>query len=75
MIFASFIAPIADSFGSLILTWIELQKGKLTVEITKLQVEIQKMAIPEEEETGRVIGFATHNDYVEEYEDDEDDDI
>ena len=71
MIFASFIAPIADSFGSLILTWIELQKGKLTVEITKLQVEIQKMAIPEEEEeTGRVIGFATHNDYVEDYETD-----
>ena len=74
MIFAAFIAPIGDSLGSLILTWIELQKGKLTVEITKLQVEIQKLAIPEEEGPARVIGFTTNNDY-DEYGDDEDDDI
>ena len=51
----------------------EYLKGLLTVKITKLQVEIQKMAEPIDDEPARVIGFTTDN--YETYEDDDDDDL
>ena len=62
-----------ESTISLYLTWIEYLKGILTVKITKLQVEIQKMAEPADDEPARVIGFTT--EHYEEYEDDDDNDL
>ena len=73
IIFISFIYPVLESTISLYLTWIEYLKGILTVKITRLQVEIQKMAEPVDDEPARVIGFTT--EHYEEYEDDDDDDL
>ena len=63
---------------SLILTWIEVAKGKASLTITKLSADIQKIqkenALSDDTTVHRVIGFTlpdTTEDYEEEEEDEE----
>lgn len=63
-----------ENITTLILTFLELLKGKLNIQIAEINFRIQKLANQEEEEPRRVIGFELPNN-DEEYEDDEDEDI
>ena len=79
ILFIEVAIPVIESFVSLILTWIEVAKGKASLTITKLSADIQKI---QKENTlsdndtiaHRVIGFTlpdTTEDYEEEEEDEE----
>ena len=66
MIFATAIAPIVDSAVAVVLTGLEVIKGKMTVKITEYNCQIQKLG--EEPTSSRVIGFAApteEDDYEE----------
>ena len=56
MIFATTIAPILDSAAAVIMTGLEVIKGKWSVKITEYNYQIQKMG--DEPVQSRVIGFA-----------------
>lgn len=79
ILFVEVVIPVIESFVSLILTWIEVAKGKASLTITKLSADIQKIqkesALPDDDAIApRVIGFAlpdTTEDYKEEEEDEE----
>ena len=69
VVFATVAAPILDSLTSVILTGLEVVKGKWTIKITECNQQIQK--IGEEVGTGLVhaIGFAAPAE-EDDYEDD-----
>ena len=56
MIFATAIAPILDSAAAVIMTGLEVIKGKWTVKITEYNYQIKK--IGDEAPTTHAIGFA-----------------
>ena len=67
VIFATTIAPILDSAAAVIMTGLEVIKGKWTVKITEYNYQIQQLG--EEPTSTRVIGFATPTE-EDDYEDD-----
>lgn len=67
--------PLVDGLLNVILTALEMVKGKLSVKITEYTVQIQKMSTLDEETTAKnVIGFALP-DYEEEEDEEEDEDL
>lgn len=74
LVFIAFIFPILEGISSVILTALELLKGKMNIKIAEINFRIQRIATQEEEEPHRAIGFVLPNN-DEEYEDDEDEDI
>lgn len=56
MLFISFVIPLCDGILSLLLTFIEMLKGYLSVKITKMNCQIQKATEPEAD-IKRQIGF------------------
>lgn len=76
ILFVEVAIPVIESFVSLILTWIEVAKGKASLTITKLSADIQKIqkesALPDDTTAHRVIGF-TLPDSTEDYEEEEED--
>ena len=66
MIFATAIAPILDSATAVIMTGLEVLKGKWSVKVTEYNYQIQKLG--DEPTSSRVIGFAApveEDDYEE----------
>ena len=66
MIFATTIAPILDSAAAVVMTGLEVIKGKWSVKITEYNYQIQKLG--DEPTSTRVIGFAApveEDDYEE----------
>ena len=51
MFFMMFIYPVADGLINLILTYLEMKKGKYSLKINEMNLEIQKMVNPEEEKS------------------------
>lgn len=49
IVFVLFVSPIVESLCTLILTGIEVIKGYLTLKITKINVQIHKMSLEEDE--------------------------
>jgi hypothetical protein len=72
IIFIAFIYPMIESGVNVIITYLEMVKGKFTVEITKMNLQISKLANPEEEQSvTHAIGFAIPTEEEEEaYEED-----
>lgn len=68
MFFIEFIYPICESICTIILSYLERIKGKLTVDITKTNLKLQKMAEPPDSST-HVIGFSIDTDEEEEEDD------
>ena len=74
ILFVEVAIPVIESFVSLILTWIEVAKGKASLTITKLSADIQtiqKDSTQSDEVAHRVIGFALPGS-TEDYEEEED---
>lgn len=78
MLIYSFILPIMEQLSAVIIQWLENVKGKLMVNASKLQVEINDIAKDEDNDNlsgqvTNVIGFAIPDevDYEEDYDDDE----
>lgn len=71
MLFASFLWPIIDALATLILTWLEVLKGKLSIKLALMQKDVQDKLAPEEPPK-RPIGFCVSAP-VEEIEEDEED--
>lgn len=69
IIFATVIAPILDSLTAVIMTGLEVIKGKMTVKITEYNCQIQKLG--DEPINSRVIGFSTPTE-EDEYGEEED---
>ena len=76
ILFIEVAIPVVESFVSLILSWIEVAKGKASLKITKLSADIQKIqkenARSDDTTVHRVIGF-TLPDSAEDYEEEEED--
>lgn len=56
MLFASFLWPIIDALATLILTWLEVLKSKLSIKLALYQKDAQEKLAPEEPPK-RQIGF------------------
>lgn len=67
ILFVEIILPILEQLSAVLVSWLEVVKGKATVHITCMNDEIQKMGLPET--STHVIGFHIPQD--EEEEDDE----
>ena len=67
ILFVEIILPILEQLSAVLVSWLEVAKGKATVHITRMNNEIQKMGLPET--STHVIGFQISQD--EEEEDDE----
>ena len=79
MFIYSFIFPILEQISTVIIQWLENVKGKLMVDASKLQNEINDISKEEEtipEQITNVIGFhmPENYDYEEDYDDDDDED-
>ena len=76
ILFIEVAIPVVESFVSLILSWIEVAKGKASLIIAKLSADIQKIqkenALSDDTTVHRVIGF-TLPDSTEDYEEEEED--
>ena len=70
MLTVGYIFPILDKMLEIILTYLEMVKGKITVKITELKCQIEKLQDEEEETPKNIIGFV-----VPEEKDDENEDI
>lgn len=68
ILFVEIILPILEQLSAVLVSWLEVVKGKATVHITRMNDEIQKMGLPET--STHVIGFRIPQDDEEE-EDDE----
>ena len=67
ILFISFIYPILESITGVILTFLEMIKGKITVIITQINCEIKSMAEEKEDvPTKHPIGFAVSFENEEE---------
>lgn len=51
MFFMMFIYPVADGLINLILTYLEMKKGKYSLKINEMNLEIQKMVNSEKEKS------------------------
>ena len=71
MLFASFLWPIIDALATVILTWLEVLKGKLSVKLALMQKDVQDKLTPEEPPK-RQIGFCVPAPIEVEEEDEED---
>lgn len=69
ILFASYIMPLLDSLISILMTWAEVKKGKMSVQVAKYNEELTH--IGEEIPDPCPIGFQAPT-YVEEDEYDED---
>lgn len=69
ILFAQFALPILDSFGSLILTWIESLKGNSSIKIAEYNKKVLSL---DDESPKSVIGFRLPDSYENEDENDED---
>ena len=70
MLTVGYIFPILDKMLEVILTYLEMVKGKITVKITQLKCQIEKLQDEEEKTPKNIIGFV-----APEEEDDKDEDI
>ena len=70
ILFIEVVIPIVESLVNLILTWIEVAKGKSSFTIAQLSADIAKINEPEKQPQ-RAIGFVVPSD--ENYEEEEDD--
>ena len=69
--FVTIIIPVLEEISQIIITLLELVKGKITIPITKMNSTIKKIANEEEPYETRAIGFTSSFD-EEEDETDED---
>lgn len=69
ILFIEVVIPIVEALVTLILTWIEVAKGKSSLKITQLSADIAKLTEPKEP-PHHAIGFVIPND--NEYEEEED---
>lgn len=67
-LFSHFILPILDEGLSLILTRMEIVKGKMSVTLTKINGKIQNAAYSDETSSADPIGFKYEPPTEEEYE-------
>ena len=67
-----FIYPVADGLINLVLTYLEMKKGKYSLKINEMNLEIQKMVNPEKEKSSIVnqIGFVIPNENEEDVDED-----
>ena len=67
-----FIYPVADGLINLILTYLEMKKGKYSLKINEMNLEIQKMVNPEKEKSSitNQIGFVISNENEEDVDED-----
>lgn len=56
IIFIAFIYPIGDSLSGLIITFLEMVKGKLAVKLAEYNTQIEKLQNQEQQNT-QAIGF------------------
>ena len=70
IIFIAFIYPIGDSLSDLIITFLEMVKGKLAVKLAEYNTQIEKLQNQEQQNT-QAIGFTI----PENKEEDEDNDL
>lgn len=70
ILFIQIILPIIDEVFAVLLTYLEVLKGKASYKVAKYNVEIQKLG-EEEEIAHNVIGFAIPTDENQEEEEDE----
>ena len=61
MVFIGFIWPLLEGVTNLILAYLEVVKGRYTVEITKLNLQIEKLSNQKEETYTSAIGFVVPN--------------
>ena len=61
MVFIGFIWPLLEGVTNLILAYLEVVKGRYTVEITKLNLQIEKLSNQKEETYTSTIGFVVPN--------------
>ncbi len=71
MLFASFLWPIIDALATLIMSWLELQKGKISVKLALMQKDVQDKLTPEDPPK-RQIGFCVPTSVEADEEDEED---
>lgn len=64
--------PIIDGILQWFLMWVEYRKGKISLEIQKLNKEITEISIPEEGGLAHPIGFVIDTDEYDDYEGEED---
>ena len=74
IIFASYLSPFLDGISALFLTWVEVQKAKMSEKISMVEIRLRRAA--EEEPPRRQIGFCIpedddEKDYPEEENNDE----
>ena len=67
-----FIQPVADGLINLVLTYLEMKKGKYSLKINEMNLEIQKMVNPEKEKSSiaNQIGFVISNENEEDVDED-----
>lgn len=75
--FAQWLLPIGDAIANLIISFLEMLKGKTSVQITKMNVDIQKItdSAKEGEVVHRQIGFCIDPEEEEEGEEEDDNDL
>lgn len=68
MLTVGYIFPFLDKMLEIILTYLEMVKGKITVKITELKCQIEKLQ-DEEETPKNIIGFVAPEEKDDENED------
>ena len=71
IIFIELIIPVIEDLTIVIVTALEVAKGKLNMTISNYNIQIQKMAEELEPENTHAIGFVVQNNEPEEEEEDE----
>jgi hypothetical protein len=71
IIFIELIIPVIEALTIVIVTALEVAKGKLNMIISNYNIRIQKMAEELEPENTHAIGFVVQNNEPEEEEEDE----
>lgn len=71
IIFIELIIPVIEALTIVIVTALEVVKGKLNMTISNYNIRIQKMAEELEPENTHAIGFVVQNNEPEEEEEDE----
>lgn len=71
IIFIELIIPVIEALTIVIVTALEVAKGKLNMTISNYNIRIQKMAEELEPENTHAIGFVVQNNEPEEEEEDE----
>lgn len=74
IVFVLFVSPIVEGLCGLVLTGLEMLKGKWTLKITKINSQIRKISLEyPDEPPHNPIGFVISSGEEEEYDDDDDD--